>query len=174
MKNIIINLLLGVFIVSLTYAQNDQPRLSPKASISQVIGYTEVTINYSRPGVKERTVWGELVPYDKVWRTGANEATTIEFNNDVRIEGNEVPKGKYSLFTIPGEMEWTIILNKEWEQWGAFKYSEAADQLRFKVKPQKSEFTERLTFSVDYLSPYSANIVSEWNEIEVSFKIETN
>lgn len=164
--------LLTIFVVSL-FAQNEPPRLSPKASTSQVIGYTEVAITYSRPGVKERKIWGGLVPYDEVWRTGANEATTIEFADDVIIEGNAVPKGKYGLFTIPAENEWIIILNKTWDQWGAFKYDSTEDFVRFKVKPQKSDFTERLLFTFDYISPYSEYIVIDWANLKVPIKIET-
>jgi len=175
MKNtffIILSILL--FVVSTSSAQNDPPRLSPKASVSQVIGYTEVTINYSRPGVKDRKIWDGLVPLNQIWRTGANEATVIEFGDNVVVEGYEVPKGKYGLFTIPGEKEWTIIFNKVWDQWGAFNYKESEDFLRFKVKPRKSDFTDRLLFTFNYVSPYSADVVIEWNEVEVSFKVETN
>ncbi len=168
-----------VFLLSLLIAipatgQDEPPRLSPKASVSQVVGYTNVSVNYSRPGVKDRQIWGGLVPYDEVWRTGANEATVIEFEDDVTAEGNEIPKGKYSLFTIPGEDEWTIIINKIWDQWGAFNYNPAEDLVRFKIKPRKSEFTERLLITFDYVSPYSAHIIIEWNELEVPFLVETN
>lgn len=172
-KYIFILFVVGLFVPNI-FAQNEPPRLSPKASVSQVTGYTEVSIVYSRPGVKDREIWGGLVPYNQVWRTGANEATTIEFNDDVVVSGNEVPKGKYGLFTIPGENEWTIILNKVWDQWGAFNYNEEEDLLRFNVKPEKSDFTARLLFTFEYKSPYSANIVLEWNHIEVPFLIETN
>lgn len=161
-------------ITSTLFAQNEPPRLSPNATVSQVVGYTEITIVYSRPGVKDRKILGGLVPYNEVWRTGANEATTIEFADDVTVQGHEVPKGKYGLFTIPGEKEWTIILNKTWDQWGAFNYDETQDLLRFKVEPQKSDFTERLLFTFDYVSPYSANIVIEWKNIAVPFLVETN
>lgn len=175
MKNILfVSLLILLITASASFSQNDPPRLSPKASVSQVIGYTEVSINYSRPGVKEREIWGGLVPYNKVWRTGANEATVIEFGDNVVVEGNEVPKGKYGLFTIPGEKEWTIIFNKVWDQWGAFNYKESEDLLRFKVKPRKSDFTDRLLFTFKYISPYAADVVIEWNEVEVSFRVDTN
>lgn len=172
-KYIFLLFAVALFLTNIS-AQNEPPRLSPKASVSQVIGYTEVTIVYSRPGVKERQIWGGLVPYNEVWRTGANEATTIEFADDVKVEGNEVPRGKYGLFTIPGENEWTIILNKTWDQWGAFNYDESQDLLRFNVKPHKNDFTERLLITFEYVSPYSANIVIEWNELEIPFLVETN
>lgn len=175
MKNILfVSLLILLITASTSFSQNDPPRLSPKAYVSQVVGYTEVSINYSRPGVKEREIWGGLVPYNKVWRTGANEATVIEFGDNVVVEGNEVPKGKYGLFTIPGEKEWTIIFNKVWDQWGAFNYKEDEDLLRFKVKPRKRDFTDRLLFTFKYISPYSSDVVIEWNEVEVSFRVETN
>lgn len=162
-----------IFITTSLTAQNEPPRLSPKASVSQVVGYTDISIIYSRPGVKERKIWDGLVPYNEVWRTGANEATTIEFAGDVVVEGNTVSKGKYGLFTIPGEKEWTIILNKIWDQWGAFKYDQAEDFIRFKVKPLKSDFTERLLFTFDYISPYSENIIIEWADLQIPIKVET-
>lgn len=173
LKYISFILLLAVITTSL-YAQNEPPRLSPKASVSQVVGYTEIKVDYCRPGVKDRKIWGGLVPYNEVWRTGANEATTIEFMDDVIVEGHKVPSGKYGLFTIPGENEWTIILNKVWDQWGAFNYDEAEDFLRFKVKSQKSDYTDRLLFTFDYVSPYSADVVVEWNKLKVFFLVETN
>src|SRR5437899_746922 len=111
-------------------AQLRTPRPSPKASVMQTVGLTDVTIVYSRPGVKGREIWGALVPYDKVWRTGANEATTFAVSDDVMINGQPLPKGTYSLHTIPGKDEWTIIFNKDAGQWGSFSYDEAKDALR--------------------------------------------
>lgn len=174
MKIIKYILVLLLFFSTINYAQDDLPRLSPKASVSQAVGYAEVAITYSRPGVKDREIWGKLVPYNEVWRTGANEATTIEFSKDVKIEGNNVPAGKYALFTIPGKNEWTVILNTVWDQWGAFNYDMEKDLLRFKVKPMKSDFTERLLFTFEYDSPYSADVVFEWNSLKFSFTIDTN
>src|SRR5688572_3927170 len=98
------------------------PRVSPKASVSYTIGLTDVEIHYGSPAVKGRPVWGSLVPYDKIWRAGANEATTIEFSTDVNMEGQTLRAGKYALFIIPGETDWTIIFNKKHDQWGAFGY----------------------------------------------------
>src|SRR6185436_14834194 len=114
-----------------------------------------ITINYSSPAVKERKIWGELVPYDKVWRAGANEATTITFDKDVKLEDKALAAGKYSLYAIPGEKEWTIIINSATGQWGITRSGEttedpAKDVLRVKVKPEKAkEFSERLTYVVD-------------------------
>ncbi|RMG72406.1 MAG: DUF2911 domain-containing protein, partial [Bacteroidetes bacterium] len=101
--------------------------------MSGSIGTAEITINYGSPAAKGRTLWGDLVPYGAVWRTGANEATTFTVSQDVTIEGQTLPAGTYSLFTIPGESDWTIIFNKTAEQWGAYEYDEAADALRVKV-----------------------------------------
>jgi len=156
------------------FAQKEPPRLSPKAFVGQTIGYTDVKITYGAPGVKGRKIWGGLVPYDTVWRTGANEATTIEFSTDVKINGHRVPKGRYGFFTIPNPAEWTIILNKVDDQWGAFKYNSEEDLLRFKVKPVKHAFRERLMFSFEYKSPFSADVDIDWENLRVKFTINTS
>src|SRR5215470_14295231 len=96
------------------------PRPSPNATVTQMIGVTEVAIHYSRPGVKGRKIWGDLVPYGEVWRTGANENTTISFSTPVKVEGHELPAGLYGLQTLPTATEWTVIFSKDADQWGAF------------------------------------------------------
>lgn len=106
---------------------------SPLKQLSGTIDGVEVTVTYGSPAAKGRTLWGELVPYEEVWRTGANEATTIEFSGDVMIEEQPLAAGKYSLFTIPGESDWTVIFNTVSDQWGAYQYEEAKDALRAKV-----------------------------------------
>jgi len=155
-------------------AQVDLPRLSPKASVSQTIGYTNITIDYCRPGVKGRTIWGGLVPYNQVWRTGANEATTIQFTTDVTVDGNKIPAGKYSLFAIPTPDTWTVILNKVDKQWGAFDYKQEDDLLRFTVKPAKGNFTERLLFSFSILTDNSVDVLMNWENLQISFKVEVD
>lgn len=152
---------------------SDKPRVSPNASVSQTIGVTEVTISYGRPGVKGRTVWGELVPYGKVWRTGANEATTISFSKDVIIEGELLPAGTYGLFTVPKDGEWIIVFNKNAQQWGAFDYEASQDALRVKVKPQAADKQEWMSFSFEDLSPNGATVVLRWDKLAVPFKIQT-
>lgn len=148
------------------YAQ-DKPRVSPPAKASGKAGGSDITVAYSQPSVKNRKIWGQLVPYDKVWRTGANEATTFETSKDIKVEGQALPKGKYGLFTIPGETEWTIIFNKKPEQWGAYEYNEKADQLRVKVKPGKAPaFVETLTFFVE-----GDKVFFRWENLEVGFKV---
>jgi len=155
-----------------TEAQNNQIRVSPKASTGQTVGYTEINITYSRPGVKGRKVWGDLVPYGKVWRAGANEATKITLNTDVNIEGKKLPKGSYAFFVIPGEKEWTLIFNKVADQWGAFEYNEAEDALRVKVKPQKNDKEEWLSYRIDKVNDTSANLTLAWENVKVSFKVD--
>lgn len=162
--------------VSAGWAQQlDLPRVSPKATVSQTVGVTDVTIAYCRPGVKGRVIWGGLVPYDQVWRTGANEATTITFGDDVTIEGTKLPAGTYGLFTMPGKDEWTVIFNKGAKQWGAFEYKQADDVLRIKVKPQATEFHELLAFAFPVVTTESATVAILWEKLAVlfSFKVET-
>lgn len=156
------------------YAQRagNEPRVSPNAGISQTIGTTVITIEYGRPGVKERPIWGSLVPYDEVWRAGANEATTISFSADVMIEGNRLPAGTYGLFTIPGKDEWTVIFNKVAKQWGAYKYDAAQDALRVKVKPVASEHTEWLAYCFGDLTPTGGKLLLKWEKVTVPVKIE--
>ena len=150
------------------------PRPSPKASVMQTIGLTDVTITYSRPGVKGRQIWGALVPYGSVWRTGANEATTISFSDDVTINGQSLPKGTYSLHTIPGADQWTIIFNKVANQWGSFKYDAAQDALRVTAKPHRDEFREWLTFDVQELSSDAGTVAIRWENLAVPFTVGTN
>jgi len=163
-----------VCLASIASAQVELPRPSPRASVMQRIGVTVVTITYSRPGVKNRVIWGELVPYDKVWRTGANEATTISFSNDVKIEGENLPAGTYALFTIPGKTEWTIIFNKAADQWGSNDYKQEQDALRVKVKPAEGPDEEWMNFVFRNLSLNSADVVFRWANLEVQFGIQTD
>lgn len=173
LKSFIHFCLIAVFSVQLSYGQNNLPRLSPKSFVGQTVGYTKVVITYGSPGVKERSIWGELVPYGEVWRTGANEATTIEFDSDVLIEGKLVPEGKYSLFTIPGKKKWTVIINKIYDQWGAYKYDESEDLLRFEVPQLSNHHVERLTFRFQYKDAYRSDVIMEWAKIKIVFEINS-
>ena len=164
-----------IFFSVLNFSQNkeNKVRLSPKAEVMQVIGFTEVRINYSRPAVKGREIWGKLVPYNVIWRAGANEATKFTFSSDVIIEGKLIKAGSYSFFVLPTKSEWTIIFNKVAEQWGAFQYNEAEDALRIKVKPKKSNhFHEWLTYEITKADEYSAFISLAWEKLKVEFKVE--
>lgn len=155
-------------------AQVNLPRPSPKASVMQTVGVTEVSIHYSRPGVKDRKIWGELVPYGQVWRTGANENTTITFSTPVKVEGKELPAGTYGVQTIPTENEWTLILSKDAELWGAFNYKPENDALRATIKPEPAEFRERMGFDFEDVTDNSAKVVLHWEKLRVPFTIETD
>lgn len=162
--------ILAVYFVGLqATAQDKATRPSPPLQVSQKVGGTTVLINYGQPSVKGRKIWGDLVPYGQVWRTGANEATTFEVDKNVKIEGQALAAGKYGFFTIPNEGDWTIIFNKVPNQWGAFKYEDKQDALRVKVKPKKSaNFSEQLLYSI---SP-KGTVGILWENIEVNFKVK--
>lgn len=128
-------------------AQNPKP--SPAAKAEGKAGGANITINYGQPSMKGRKIFGELVPFGKVWRTGANEATTFETDKDITVEGKKLAKGKYGLFTIPGEHHWTVIFSKNANQWGSYKYKEDEDVLRVDVSPVKLDNPiEKMTFEV--------------------------
>lgn len=168
MKKILLCLVMAVGTVAAS-AQN-KPVLSPPATVQETItkGAT-VTINYAQPSVKGRTIGNEIAPYGKVWRTGANAATQFEVSKDVTVNGKELKAGRYSLFTIPGVKEWTIIFNKTWDQWGAYKYDEKEDALRITVKPVKAKaFTEKMTFTI----AKSGDVDLFWGDVQVGFKVK--
>jgi Protein of unknown function (DUF2911) len=172
------------------------PRPSQKASVMQTIGVTDLTITYSRPGVKGRKIWGDapaaaaagtatlddassrpkdapIVPYGHVWRAGANEATTFAVTDDVLINGQKLAAGTYSLHTIPGKDEWTIIFNSDAGQWGSFQYDEKKDVLRIKAKPEMAPDNEEwLTFGIPSVGTNAAKITLRWEKIVVPFTVE--
>jgi len=148
------------------------PRASQKAVVSQTIGLTDVTITYHRPGVKNRKIWGDLVPYGEVWRAGANENTTISFNDPVKIESQALGEGTYGLHMIPTENEWTVIFSKNASSWGSFFYDEKEDALRVKVKAQPAEHQEWLSYQVDELTSSSGIVSLRWEKLNVPIKID--
>jgi len=150
------------------------PRPSQHAVVTQRVGITDVTINYHRPVVNKRKVWGGLVPYGQVWRAGANENTFIQFTDPVTIEDKPLPKGTYGLHMIPGENEWTVIFSKNSTAWGSFTYNQAEDALRVTVKPQTSEFHEALTYDFDDVKPDSSVVTLRWEKVAVPFKVGVN
>lgn len=177
-------------------AQVRTPRPSQKASVTQTVGVTDVTINYSRPGVKGRTIWGDppagaaagagtlddararpkdavIVPYGHVWRAGANEATQFAVTDDVLVNGQPLKAGTYSLHAIPGRDEWTIIFNSDAGQWGSFTYDEKKDVLRVKTKPQPAaDMQEWLLYTIDPAGETSAKVAIRWEKIVVPFTVE--
>ena len=167
------------------FAQGGRVQPSLKASVSQTLGAdTEVTIGYSRPGVKERKIWGELVPYglapgnqyskDKPcpWRAGANENTTIEFSKDVLINGKKLAAGKYSIHMIPAKTDWIVIFNTKNDAWGSYSYNKAEDALRVTVKPVKAPHQEWLLFGFEKLDGNSATAFLHWEMLKVPFQIK--
>ncbi len=153
--------------------QVNTPAPSPTSTVEQEFGLSTVTIEYSRPGVKGRTVFGDLVPYGKVWRTGANASTKISFSSDVKLEGNDVPAGKYALYTIPGETEWTILIYKDLNLGGnVAAYDEANELVRFKVTPVKMGMSvESFTIDINDLRDDSATLGLIWSDVYVPIKM---
>lgn len=188
-------MLVALSAVAFGQARPPIPRASQKASVTQTIGTTDVTIAYSRPAVKGRTIWGDppadkpgegtlddgrsrpagmaLVPFGHVWRTGANEATLFSTTDDLTIGGQTLPAGKYSLHTIPGKDEWTIIFNKDEGQWGSFAYDAKKDALRVKTKAQwVNDSKELLYFGVDNVTETAGTFYVRWEKVKVPFTVE--
>lgn len=147
------------------------PTISQRATVTQRIGLTDVTIVYHEPMVGGREIWGKAVPFAKVWRSGANQNTTIRFSDDVTVEGKALAAGTYGLHTIPDKDQWTIIFSKNSTSWGSFSYDEKEDALRVTVKPQQAEFREALTYTFDDIKPESAAATLRWEKLAVPFQI---
>ncbi len=161
------------FLPATGFSQLSLPAASPSATIVQGVGLGEVRIDYSRPSLKGRKIFGSQIPYDAVWRTGANKVTNIVFSKDMDVNGNRVAAGKYALLTIPSTGEWTVILNKDADSWGAYTYNQANDVLRFKVKPQSlSKAEEHFTISFEDFTPTQAHVVIRWEKVQVGFLVK--
>ncbi len=150
------------------------PQLSPSASVSQTVGTTTVEVLYHRPAVKGRPIFGSLVPYGQVWRTGANEATTIRFSDPVQVNGQKVPAGTYALFSIPNPEHWTVILNRRARQEGAWEYDPREDVLRLDVKPKTVPHTEWLTYEIYPASSATAYVDLYWEKLRISLLVEVD
>jgi hypothetical protein len=162
--------LLMVLPVAAQERSNDSAKASPNAAVSQTIGTTQVSLTYGRPSVNDRTIFGGLVPYDEVWRTGANESTAITFSDDVLIEGEEVSAGTYSLYTMPSEDSWNIIINDKLS-WGT-QYDMSEDVLRVEVDSEESFFVEQMLIYFEDISAESGNLVIHWADTRVEVQIE--
>ncbi len=148
------------------------PQPSSSQTVIQGFGLGLITLTYSRPNTKGRKIFGDVEPYDKVWRTGANSATVIKFTDDVMMEGNKVPAGEYGLFSIPGRDQWTIILSKKPKQWGAYSYSQADDYLRFSVKPAKLQAAvETFTLQFENMYPTSGELHLLWQNTALTMHL---
>ncbi len=192
MKKVIFGRLLAVvfinlFLFSNVFSQQGLPevRVSPKASVMQMVGLAKVEINYSRPAVKGREIWGKLVPFGfspaegpygsgepMPWRAGADENTTIQLSHDAKINGQIINAGIYGIHMIPGKDEWTVIFSKDYKAWGSYFYKTANDVIRVKVKPQESPLEEWLLYGFDNLTSSSCNLFMAWEKIKVGVKIE--
>ena len=187
-KNVVLGLVMvlaiGLAVSNTAFAQEKKVRPSLHASVSQTIGVeTVVTFDFSRPGVKGRTIWGDLVPYGFTpgneyskekpfpWRAGANEKTTIVVSSDVTIDGKPLPAGKYSIHMIPSEKDWIVIFNTNSEGWGSYDYDEALDALRVTVTPVESAFEEWMRFGFDDLAGTSAVASLQWEKLKIPFTI---
>ena len=163
----------ALLVSSRASAQPELPRPSPFAKVSQTIGLTEITVDYSSPAVKGRPIWGALVPYGELWRTGANQATKITFSRDVIFGDNPVPAGSYALFTIPAKGAWTVVLNKKAEQSGTGReYKADLDLVRFQVHAKPASHRERMTFLFSDFTDDKGSLDLEWEKLRVSIPIK--
>lgn len=160
-------LLLGAVLLSATAQDDRSKRPSPPAEVRGTINGADITITYSSPAVKGREIWGALVPYDVIWRTGANEATTFSTSKDILVNGGSLPSGRYALFTISGKEKWTVIFNAEPDQWGAFDYKKINDVLRVEATPTTGEFQERMQFMIE-----GDQVILAWENLRLPLKIE--
>lgn len=168
---------LCLFAFSKSLSQINPPLVSPRSLLKQQVGLSEIEIDYSRPGRRSRQVMGNLIPYGRIWRVGANESTKITFSDDVHIQGNLVPKGTYALYAFPFEKEWTVVIHKNISHWGDGRnqYNESEDLLRFKVKPEHVPYLqENFLIAFDELSHNSARMIWVWEHTKISFVIEVD
>jgi hypothetical protein len=165
----------ALLVPGVAFAELELPRPSPNAKAVQTVGLTEITVDYSSPAVKGRKIWGGLVPYGEVWRAGANATTKVTFGREVTIGDKTVTAGSYAFFVIPQKGNWTIILNKDWQQGGAFNYKKELDVLRLDVKPQAIAHRERLAYVFADFSDNGGALTLEWEKMRVAlpFKVGT-
>ena len=162
-----------VLVLSISsFAQLNLPRESARQEIAQTVGDTKISVVYHRPNVNNRKIWDGLQKYGEVWRTGANENTTFETTNDVKINGQLLPKGKYGLHTIPNKDEWTIIFNKVNNEWGSFKYDQKQDALRVSVKPLVGNLQETMSINFENVKANKSDVVIVWEKVRVPFTVD--
>ncbi len=177
MKKIFLLLSMCAIVVAEVAAQGlTLPQPSPRSTLTQQVGLTTITVVYSRPSARKRTIFGKLVPYGELWRTGANRATTVAFDTDVMVAGQKLAAGKYALFTIPGETEWTIIFNKDAELSGTDGYKQEQDALRFTARAnQRADYTETFTIEMNDIIAngltYTARLALQWDLVQVNIPI---
>ncbi len=168
--------LAALLVAPAPFAQNNLtiPRASQHAFVMQTVGLTEISVDYHRPSVNDRPIWGALVPYDTVWRGGANENTIFEVSSDVTINGSLLPAGHYGLHFLPTIGSWTVIFSRMADAWGSFSYDETEDALRVSASPRPRAHEERLNYRFEETSNTSAEMVMAWEELEIPISIEVN
>ncbi len=178
MKKIILSIATAAILflgVEVSQAQVKLPPASSTQTIIQGLGIRNIILTYQRPNINNRAIFGELVPYNEVWRTGANNIPTITFDEEVTIQGNKVPSGTYGIFTIPTPTDWTIILSKNPKQWGAYQYKQEDDFLRFTVPSQKlTNSVETFTMQFGNITTNSSELSLAWDKTKVSFTINAD
>lgn len=164
----VLSICLSLSFVGTAYAQDQKPKASPAETATGMVAGADIEIHYSSPAVKGRTIWGDLVPFDSVWRAGANEATTFQTSKDILVQGTSLPAGTYAFFLLPAESgQWTAIFNKQANQWGAFEYDESQDQLRVMVTPQTLDATqERLKYNIT-----ASGFELSWEKLKIPLAI---
>jgi hypothetical protein len=150
------------------------PQASPRAVVEETVGVTDIRVSYHRPSVNNRKIFGGLVPYDVIWRAGANQPTSITFSTPVKVEGQDVPAGSYSLFFIPGSTQWTLVLSKFTGGWGTYSYDQAEDLVRVKLTPQPNDMQERMVFTFDDAKENSVTLSMRWDKTRVPVKVEAD
>ncbi len=171
-NTVLLVLFLGIGQVNAQERSGDSPRVSPNASVSQTIGTTVVEIRYGRPGARDRQVFGQLVPFQQVWRTGADESTAISFSDDVLFGGEQISAGTYSLYTIPGEDSWTIIVNER-HSWGT-QYDDSADIIRVQAVPEEAPHMEQFMIYFRNIDTEQGELVLHWENTRVPVTISVN
>ena len=177
MKTLFLSIVISLFAVLSTTAQHkhNKPKTgSPAASTSIELSKSTISVDYHSPSVRGRLIWGGLVGFDQIWVTGAHNATKLSFTEDVTIGGVQLLKGSYALFTIPGRGNWTVVINRNWEQHLADDYGKSLDVVRFKVRPTFTTQTEMLTYSLKEVNPKTAELSMAWDKLKISFPIEIN
>ena len=159
------------FVAAQGFAPLRVPDASPEASVAQTIGVTDIQIRYHRPAVNKREIWGKLVPYNEVWRAGANQNTTISFSTDVSVAGQKLAAGTYGLHMLPTEKDWTVIFSNQAAAWGSFSYDQKEDALRITAAPQPADFLERLSYSFEEPTDTSVQAVMRWEKVRIAFPI---
>ncbi len=173
---LIVPIIIALFLLAIqqSCAQVQMPVPSPAGSVSQIVGVTKISIEYSAPAVREREIWGKLIPYNEMWRAGANSPTKVTFSTDVMVEGKKVEAGTYTLIAIPTEKTWTVILNKDSKGNGVYTYLETDDVVRVEVTPTATDMHEYLSYSILPQSDMEAHLVMSWEKMKIALKVTTD